>query len=74
VVHGTLNLSSAPARFQVVGQPGTMTGYFAQAGILVASPETPPPAPPPGPSQLQEISEHWGIMFWTGPVSTPRSG
>jgi quercetin dioxygenase-like cupin family protein len=74
VVHGTLNLSSAPARFQVVGQPGAMTGYFAQAGILVASPETPPPAPPPGPSQLQEISEHWGIKFWTGPLSAPRSG
>jgi quercetin dioxygenase-like cupin family protein len=73
VVHGTLNLSSAPVRFQVVGQPGAMTGYFTQAGILVASPETPPPAPPPGPSQLQEISEHWGIKFWTGPVSTPRS-
>jgi hypothetical protein len=51
-----------------------MTGYFAQAGILVASPETPPPAPPPGPRQLQEISEHWGIKFWTGPVSTSRSG
>jgi quercetin dioxygenase-like cupin family protein len=74
VVHGTLNLSSAPARFQVVGQPGAMTGYFAQAGTLVASTETPPPAPPPGPSQLQEISEHWSIKFWTGPVSTPRSG
>ena len=30
VVHGTLNLSTAPARFQVTGQPGAMTGYFAR--------------------------------------------
>jgi quercetin dioxygenase-like cupin family protein len=74
MVHGTLNLSDAPARFQVVGQPGAMTGYFAQAGVLVASPETPPPVPPAGPSQLREISARWGIEFWTGPVSTSRSG
>lgn len=74
VVHGTLNLSAAPARFQVVGQPGAMTGYFAQAGVLVASPETPPAVPPAGPSQLREISARWGIEFWTGPVSTPGTG
>jgi quercetin dioxygenase-like cupin family protein len=74
VVHGTLNLSAAPARFQVVGQPGAMTGYFAQAGVLVASPGTPPAVPPAGPSQLREISARWGIEFWTGPVSTPPSG
>jgi quercetin dioxygenase-like cupin family protein len=71
VVHGTLNLSSAPARFQVVGQPGAMTGYFAQAGILVTSPGAAPATPPPGPGQLREISAEWGIKFWTGPVSTP---
>src|ERR1700729_621325 len=34
-VHGTLNLSNAPARFEVVGQPGAMTGYFADAGVPV---------------------------------------
>ena len=73
VVHGTLNLSSAPARFQVVGQPGAMTGYFAQAGILVASPDAAPLTSPPGPGQLEEISAEWGIKFWTGPVGTLRS-
>jgi hypothetical protein len=29
VVYGTLNLSAALTRFQVIGQPGAMTGYFA---------------------------------------------
>lgn len=33
IVHGTLKLSEAPTRFQVVGRPGAMTGYFAQAGV-----------------------------------------
>ncbi|HEY2521221.1 MAG TPA: hypothetical protein VGJ19_14005 [Streptosporangiaceae bacterium] len=30
--NGTLNLSGAITQFQVVGQPGAMTGYFAQGG------------------------------------------
>ena len=40
VVHGTLNLSTAPTRFQVIGQPGAMTGYFAEAGVRVANATT----------------------------------
>jgi quercetin dioxygenase-like cupin family protein len=36
MVHGTLNLSGAPARFQVVGQPAAMSGYFVEAGVRVA--------------------------------------
>jgi len=64
-----LNLSQAPARFQVVGQPGAMTGYFAQAGVRVAGPGTEPATAPPGPDELQEIAARWGITFWTGPVS-----
>ena len=70
VVHGTLNLSSAPTRFQVVGQPGAMTGYFAEAGIRVDDPTTPPAIEPPGPAMLREISARWGIEFWSGPVQS----
>jgi quercetin dioxygenase-like cupin family protein len=72
IVHGTLNLSDAPTRFQVIGQPGAMTGYFAQAGVRVADTSSPPDAPPPGPDDLREISERWGIKFWTGPTDTAR--
>jgi quercetin dioxygenase-like cupin family protein len=68
VVHGTLNLSDAPTRFQVIGKPGAMTGYFAEAGVRVADATTPPASEPPGPDQLREISARWGIKFWTGPV------
>jgi quercetin dioxygenase-like cupin family protein len=67
VVHGTLNLSTAPTRFQVIGQPGAMTGYFAEAGVRVDNPTTPPATEPPGPAELQEISARWGIKFWKGP-------
>jgi quercetin dioxygenase-like cupin family protein len=68
VVHGTLNLSDAPARFRVVGQPGAVTAYFAEAGVRVPDELTPPSTPPPGPEQLGAIAERWGIEFWTGPV------
>ncbi len=67
-VHGTLNLSDAPARFQVTGQPGAMTGYFAEAGVLVPSEGAPPDRQPAGPDDLKKISAGWGIEFWTGPV------
>lgn len=68
VVHATLNLSDRIARFQVIGQPGLMTGYFVEAGVRVPDPLTPPEREPPGPAQLREISARWGIEFWTGPV------
>jgi quercetin dioxygenase-like cupin family protein len=74
IVHGTLNLSQAPARFQVVGQPGAMTGYFAQAGVRVADSGAAPAAAPPGPDEMQEIAARWGITFWAGPVSASRAG
>ncbi len=67
-VHGTLNLSQAPTRFQVTGQPGAMTGYFAQAGVLVSDEGAAPDHPPPGPAELKDIAVAWGIEFWTGPV------
>ena len=67
-VHGTLNLSDAPARFEVIGQPGAMTGYFADAGVRVPDERTPPEREPPGPTDLRDISQRWGIEFWTGPI------
>jgi quercetin dioxygenase-like cupin family protein len=68
IVHGTLNLSDAPARFEVVGQPGAMTGYFLEAGVRVRDERTPPDHAPPGPAELGEIAPRWGIEFWKGPV------
>ncbi len=67
-VHGTLNLSQAPARFQVTGQPGAMTGYFVQAGVRVSHEGAVPDRPPAGPAELKDIADAWGIEFWTGPV------
>src|ERR1700761_6421151 len=73
-VHGTLNLSNAPARFEVVGQPGAMTGYFREAGVQVPDELTVPEREPPGPADLREIAQRWGIEFWAGPIdrSPPR--
>jgi quercetin dioxygenase-like cupin family protein len=71
-VHGTLNLSADPTRFQVIGQPGLMSAYFAEAGVRVPDELTPPTRPPAGPAQLHELAARWGIEFWTGPIdSTP---
>jgi quercetin dioxygenase-like cupin family protein len=73
-VHGTLNLSGAPTRFQVIGQPGAMTGYFVEAGVRVSDETSQPDRDPPGPEQLRESAARWGIEFWTGPIdSTPVS-
>ncbi len=73
VYHGTLNLSGAVCRFEVIGQPAMMSGYFAEAGVPVA--EVAADRIPPGPADLREISSRWGIEFWDGPVDTtpPRS-
>jgi quercetin dioxygenase-like cupin family protein len=68
--HGTLNLSEGPCRFEVVGQPGMMSGYFAQAGVPVADVYTEPNRAPPGPAELRDISACWGIEFWTGPTDS----
>lgn len=67
-VHGTLNLSQAPVRFQVVGAPGAMTGYFVQAGIRVPDELAAPDHQPAGPPELQDIASQWDIEFWTGPI------
>jgi hypothetical protein len=71
-VHGTLNLSAGPTRFQVVGQPGAMSAYFAEAGVPVADELTPPQRLPAGPGERGEIAARWGIEFWTGPVDATR--
>ena len=68
VYHGTLNLSGRPCRFEVVGQPAMMSGYFAQAGVPVADVDAEPDRVPPGPVELRDISARWGIEFWTGPT------
>ncbi len=68
IYHGTLNLSDRPCRFEVVGQPAMMSGYFAQAGVPVADTYTEPGRAPPGPAELRDISARWGIEFWTGPT------
>ncbi|MDO8214152.1 cupin domain-containing protein [Conexibacter sp. CPCC 206217] len=66
--HGTLNLSDAITRFTVVGQPGLMSGYFAEAGVPVPDPLTQPERRPAGPDRLGAIAARWGIEFWRGPV------
>ncbi|HYB30095.1 MAG TPA: cupin domain-containing protein [Solirubrobacteraceae bacterium] len=75
--HGTLNLSNGPCRFEVIGQPGMMSGYFAEAGVLVPDVSAKPDRVPPGPAELRDISARWGIEFWTGPIDPgplPASG
>jgi len=74
IVHATLNLSRGATRFQVVGQPGLMSAYFAQAGVPVADETAAADRVPPGPPELAEIAARWGIEFWSGPVDrTPVS-
>jgi quercetin dioxygenase-like cupin family protein len=70
VYHGTLNLADRTCRFEVIGQPAMMSGYFAEAGVPVADAAEQPANEPPGPEQLREISGRWGIEFWTGPIDS----
>jgi hypothetical protein len=64
--HATLNEADRPVRFVVVGRPGLMTGYFAEAGVTVADERTAPDREPPGPATLTEIAARYGIRFWSG--------
>ncbi len=64
--HATLNESDRPVRFVVVGRPGLMTGYFAEAGVAVPDERTPPDREPAGPAALTEIAARYGIRFWSG--------
>jgi hypothetical protein len=50
----------------VVGRPGLMTGYFAEAGVAVTDERTDPDREPPGPAALTEIAARYGIRFWGG--------
>ncbi len=68
IYHGTMNLSDRPCRFEVVGQPAMMSGYFAEAGVPVADVDAEPDRVPPGPAELRVISARWGIEFWAGPM------
>jgi quercetin dioxygenase-like cupin family protein len=67
VYHGTLNLSGVPCRFEVIGQPGMMSGCFAEAGVLVGDVQVEPDRVPPGPAALGDIAARWGVEFWPGP-------
>jgi quercetin dioxygenase-like cupin family protein len=62
--HGTINASDDEVSFLVVGVPGTMTEYFAEAGIEVADEETPPDCEPPGPAELGDLPARHGIVFF----------
>lgn len=72
VAHGTLNLSDSPTRFRVVGAPGAVSSYFAEAGVRVPDERTRPSTEPPGPAEVAAVAERWGIEFWTGPVERSR--
>jgi quercetin dioxygenase-like cupin family protein len=69
--HGTINSSGSPARFLVIGHPGTMTGYFADAGVRVADDSAQPGQAPPGPSELRDLAARHGIEFFR-PAPDPR--
>jgi quercetin dioxygenase-like cupin family protein len=62
--HGTVNASGEQVRFLVVGVPGTMTEYFAEAGIAVPNEDTPPGTEPPGPAELGDLPARHGITFF----------
>jgi quercetin dioxygenase-like cupin family protein len=64
--HGTINASEREVRFVVVGVPGTMTEYFAEAGIEVPNEATPPSTEPPGPAELGDLPARHGITFFPG--------
>jgi quercetin dioxygenase-like cupin family protein len=66
--HGTINSSGSPARFLVVGQPGTMTSYFAHAGVPVADDSAVSGHEPPGPSKLRDLAAQHGIEFFRSPT------
>lgn len=70
-VHGTLNLSTAPARFEVAGLPGAMSGYFAEAGVLVCDGET-LVGQAARPVRAAGHCRALGIEFWT--ADRHRSG
>jgi quercetin dioxygenase-like cupin family protein len=62
--HGTINSSGFLARFLVIGHPGTMTSYFAGAGVPVADDSAPSGQEPPGPTELRELAVRHGIEFF----------
>jgi len=45
-----------------------MTGYFAEAGVVVPDVLTAPSVEPPGPAELRALAERYGIRFWVPSV------
>jgi hypothetical protein len=67
--HGTLNLTEGPCRFEVAGQPGMMSGYFAQAGVPVADRRHRAEPRPAGTGRVERhLGARSGIEFWTWPT------
>ena len=62
--HATRNDTQGDARFIVVGRPGLMSGYFAEAGVQVPGLHAPPDHPPAGPAELAALAERYDIRFW----------
>jgi len=71
--HGTVNASNREVRFLVVGVPGTMTEYFAEAGVEVADEDTPPSIEPPGPDELGDLPGRHGITFFDADRTDPST-
>jgi len=70
--HGTVNQTTSPVRFVVVGRPGVMSRYFRQASVAVASMTAPPDREPPAPAALKQLAEQHGIEFWRPGAGAPR--
>jgi hypothetical protein len=43
-----------------------MSRYFRQAGVPVATLQSPARREPPGPAELAELVQHYGVEFWPG--------
>jgi quercetin dioxygenase-like cupin family protein len=71
--HGTVNASTAHVEFLVVGVPGVMTEYFAEAGVLVLDEDTQATAEPPGPAELGDLPGRHGITFFGAPPEIPHA-
>lgn len=70
--HGTINETSSPVRFTVVGRPGVMSRYFRKASVAVRSMDEPPSTEPPGPAELLRLAESLDIRFWSPSAEPPR--
>lgn len=45
-----------------------MSGYFAEAGVLVGKGNEASHRVPPIPAELGDIAARWGVEFWRRPI------